>query len=94
MLELGQPLADLAGVVVVNQRHDAHGLAVVVGDRFFEQRRAHQPTHGLAPVGITMVFAIMIEPVKQLASDGDAETDERSLLGHLSCPRATSVPLK
>jgi hypothetical protein len=82
VLEIGQPLADLAGVVIVDQGHDAHGVAVVVCHGFFDEGRAHQAADRFAAVGIPMIFAIMVELVEQLASDGDAEANEGSLLGH------------
>ena len=43
VLQLGQVLGDLAGVVVVDQRHDAHRLAVVVRHRLLDQRRRISP---------------------------------------------------
>ena len=76
MLDLGQTLGNTAGVVVINQRDNAHCGAVVMGDRFLDQGIAHQAADGLAPVRMPVRLAIAVEPPEQLAADGDTEADE------------------
>ena len=78
MLQLGQPLGDPAGVVVVDQGDDAHRLGVVGGDDLLDQGGAHQAADGLAPVGVAMLLAIAVELVEQLAADRHAEPDQRA----------------
>ena len=79
VLQVGQPPRDPRGVVVVDQGDDAHRLALVLGDHLFDQGRAHQAAHGLAPVRIAMHLAILVELLEQLAADRDAESDQRGL---------------
>lgn len=64
VLYVGEPPGDTTDMMVINQGHDAHRLAVVVSDRFLDQRRPHQAADGLAPIGITVQLAITIEKAK------------------------------
>jgi hypothetical protein len=76
MLKLGEPIADSTGVVVVDQGDDAHRVALIVGDDFFNERRAHQAADGFTSVGITMGFSIVVEFLEQIAPDRDTEPNE------------------
>ena len=69
--------------MVVDQGDDPHRLAVVVRDRFFDQGRAHQAADGLAPVGIAVQLAVLVEPPEQFAADRHAESDQGSFTGGL-----------
>lgn len=76
VLDLGEALADPAGVVVIDQGDDPHRVALVVRDRFLDQGRAHQPSDRLAPIRILVLLAIMVKLVEKFAADRDAEADE------------------
>jgi len=76
MLQFGQALGDPAGMMIVDERHDAHGLALLAVDHLFDERRGHEPADSLAPVGISVLLTIAIEPAQELAADRDTEADE------------------
>jgi len=76
VLQFGQALGDPAGVVIVNQGDHTHRLAVFPVDHFLDQRIPHQAPDRLAPVGIAMLLAILVEPLQQLAPDRNTEADE------------------
>jgi hypothetical protein len=76
MLQFGQALGDPAGVMIIDERHDAHGLAVLAVDHLFDKRRSHESADRLAPVGISVFLTIAIEPTQELATDRDAEADK------------------
>jgi hypothetical protein len=84
VLQVGQPAPDPRDVMIVDQGDDPHRLAVAVRDRFFDQCRAHQAADSLAPVGMTMKLAILVESAKQFSPDRDAEPDQRVFHGGLS----------
>jgi len=76
MLQFGQALGDPAGMMIVDEGHDAHGLALLAVDHLFDERRGHEPADSLAPVGISVLLTIAIEPAQELAADRDTEADE------------------
>ena len=86
MLQLGQPLGDPAGVVVVDQGDDPHRVALVVGDGVLDQGRAHQAADRLAPVRVPVLLAVLVELLEQLAADRDAEPDQRVFHMRFSVP--------
>jgi hypothetical protein len=62
VLEVRETLVDPASVVVVNQGDDPHSFALVLSDRFLDQRRSHQAAHGLAAVRIPVLRSVGVEP--------------------------------
>ena len=77
-------VGDPRDVVVVDQGDDAHRLALVVGDHLFDQGRAHQAADRLAPVGVAVHLAVLVELLEQLAADRDAEPDQGVFHGAFS----------
>ena len=59
VLELGQPLGDPPGVVVVDQGDDAHRVARLERDGVLDQGRAHQAADRLAPVRVAVGLAVV-----------------------------------
>ncbi len=76
VLDVSQAPRDPADVMIVNQRHYAHGFAVILCDCLFDQSGTHQAADRLAAVGISVQLAITIEEAKQFAANRHAEPHE------------------
>jgi len=79
VLDLGQTVADLGRMVIVNHGDDPHRQLVIAGDRFGDEGGPHEPADGLTASGVAVLPAIVVETVEQLAPHGDAEPDKRFL---------------
>jgi hypothetical protein len=81
VLDLGQSLGDPAGMMIVNDRDDPHREALFIGDHLLDQGVTHEAANGLAPIGVMMLLAILIELAQEFSTDRDAEPNERIFQG-------------
>jgi hypothetical protein len=83
VLQVGQAASDPRHMMVINERDDPHGLAIVASDCFFDKRIPHQPAHGLATVGVAVHLAILVESLEKFTADRHAEPDEMVFQGNV-----------
>src|SRR4051812_1149481 len=62
--------------MIVDQGDDPHRVARIARDHILDQGRAHQAADRLAPIGVVVDLAVLIELLKQLTADRDAEPNQ------------------